>query len=54
VTRLADDLISRGFAVWNAEYRRLGEPGGGWPGIFLEVTADMARSDRRRFLRLAC
>ena len=31
---VAQDLASRGFAVWNLEYRRLGEPGGGWPGTF--------------------
>ena len=24
-------------AVWNVEYRRLGEPGGGWPGTFQDV-----------------
>jgi acetyl esterase/lipase len=29
---LALDLVSRGFAVWNIGYRRVGEPGGGWPG----------------------
>lgn len=34
---LARDLAGRGFAVWNVEYRRLGNPGGGWPGTFLDV-----------------
>src|SRR5215207_4271510 len=24
-------------AVWNVEYRRLGDPGGGWPGTFQDV-----------------
>src|SRR3954469_21842065 len=24
-------------AVWNVEYRRLGDPDGGWPGTFLDV-----------------
>jgi acetyl esterase/lipase len=24
-------------AVWNVEYRRMGLPGGGWPGTFLDV-----------------
>ena len=33
----ADDLRRRGFAVWNIEYRRLGEPGGGYPGTFEDV-----------------
>ncbi|MFF3559358.1 alpha/beta hydrolase family protein [Streptomyces sp. NPDC002574] len=38
-TPLAEDLVSRGFAVWNIEYRRIGEPGGGWPGTFDDVAA---------------
>ncbi|HTA65278.1 MAG TPA: alpha/beta hydrolase [Xanthomonadaceae bacterium] len=36
---IAQDLAVRGFAVWNLEYRRLGEPGGGWPGTFEDVAA---------------
>jgi acetyl esterase/lipase len=24
-------------AVWNVEYRRMGQPGGGWPGTFVDV-----------------
>lgn len=35
----ADDLRARGFAVWNIEYRRLGEAGGGYPGTFLDAGA---------------
>jgi acetyl esterase/lipase len=33
------DAITRdlGIATWNIEYRRLGEPGGGWPGTFLDA-----------------
>jgi acetyl esterase/lipase len=34
---LAEDLRRRGVAVWNVEYRRLGEPGGGYPGTFDDV-----------------
>ncbi|HUL18334.1 MAG TPA: alpha/beta hydrolase [Steroidobacteraceae bacterium] len=34
---VAQDLRNRGFAVWNLEYRRLGAPGGGWPGTFDDV-----------------
>jgi acetyl esterase/lipase len=30
-------LTSRGFATWNLEYRRVGNPGGGWPGTFEDV-----------------
>jgi len=26
-----------GIATWNIEYRRLGNPGGGWPGTFEDV-----------------
>jgi acetyl esterase/lipase len=33
---LAADLVRRGWAVWNIEYRRLGE-GGGWPATFDDV-----------------
>ncbi len=35
---LAGDLARRGWAVWNIEYRRLGE-GGGWPATFEDVGA---------------
>ncbi len=31
------DLTKRGIATWNIEYRRLGDPGGGWPGTFCDV-----------------
>ncbi len=34
---LADDLVRRGFAAVNVEYRRLGEDGGGWPGTCEDV-----------------
>lgn len=36
---LATDLIGRGFAVWNIEYRRVGQPGGGYPGTLTDVGA---------------
>ena len=28
-----------GYAVWSLEYRRVGNPGGGWPGTFLDVAS---------------
>jgi acetyl esterase/lipase len=31
-------LTSAGIATWNIEYRRLGNPGGGWPGTFDDVS----------------
>ncbi|EWM11357.1 antibiotic biosynthesis monooxygenase [Kutzneria sp. 744] len=43
LTPLADDLRQAGFAVWNIEYRRLGEEGGGWPGTFEDVEAAIDR-----------
>ena len=37
---LAGDLVRRGFAVWNIDYRRVGRgQGGGWPATFLDVAA---------------
>jgi acetyl esterase/lipase len=35
---LARDLLAQGFAVWNIEYRRVGN-GGGWPATFSDVAA---------------
>jgi acetyl esterase/lipase len=34
---MADALKSEGIATWNIEYRRLGEPGSGWPGTYLDI-----------------
>lgn len=36
---MADALKAAGIATWNVEYRRLGQPGGGWPGTYLDVGA---------------
>jgi len=30
-------LTAKGLATWNIEYRRVGNPGGGWPGTFEDV-----------------
>ncbi|WP_157984168.1 alpha/beta hydrolase [Pseudidiomarina planktonica] len=35
----ATALRDQGFAVWNIEYRRAGEPGGGWPGSLNDIHA---------------
>jgi acetyl esterase/lipase len=32
-------LTQHGIAVWSAEYRRVGDPNGGWPGTFLDAAA---------------
>lgn len=34
---LGDALKAEGVATWNIEYRRLYEPGSGWPGTYLDV-----------------
>lgn len=35
---MADGLRRRGWAVWNIEYRGVDEPGGGYPGTYLDVS----------------
>lgn len=40
---LAGQLARDGFAVWVPEYRRVGEPGGGWPGTSADVERALAR-----------
>lgn len=32
-------LTSQGAITWNLEYRRVGDPGGGWPGTFQDIVA---------------
>lgn len=39
---LAADLAGRGYPVAQVEYRRTGQPGGGWPGTFDDVAAAVA------------
>ncbi|THJ68810.1 alpha/beta hydrolase [Arthrobacter echini] len=39
---LAQDLVRRGYACWNLEYRRAGN-GGGWPATFDDVAAGIDR-----------
>ena len=36
---LCVDLAAHGIATWNVEYRRIGDPGGGWPAAFDDVRA---------------
>jgi acetyl esterase/lipase len=36
---VCEALTKEGLATWNVEYRRLGDPGGGWPNTFLDVGA---------------
>ena len=39
---LATALTDAGYAVWNIEYRRLGDEGGGWPGSLDDIRAALA------------
>lgn len=36
---LSQDLVDAGWAVWNVEYRRTGDDGGGWPQTLEDVEA---------------
>ncbi|WP_329640190.1 alpha/beta hydrolase [Phenylobacterium sp.] len=44
---IAADLAGRGYAVWNVEYRKLGEAGAGYPGTFQDVATaiDLLRAE---------
>jgi len=44
-------LAERGVAVWTLEYRRIGNPGGGWPGTFEDAAngVDFLRDLAERF-----
>ena len=46
-----NDLRRRGIAVWNIEYRRVGEPGGGYPGTYRDVAAalDLLKTSAPRY-----
>lgn len=46
IGHLAAALTAGGIATWSLEYRRLGQPGGGYPGTFLDV------ADATDFLRI--
>jgi acetyl esterase/lipase len=39
IGHLAAALTAAGVATWSIEYRRIGNPGGGWPGTFADVAA---------------
>jgi acetyl esterase/lipase len=51
LNQAADALRARGYAVWNIEYRRVGETGGGYPGTFLDVAhaADFVRELAKKY-----
>jgi acetyl esterase/lipase len=37
--KLADAFPQEGIATWSLEYRRIGDPGGAWPGTFDDIEA---------------
>ena len=39
IRSLAAAIAAEGITVWNLEYRRVGNPGGGWPGSFDDIAA---------------
>jgi acetyl esterase/lipase len=47
----AEALRQSGLAVWNIEYRGVDEPGGGYPGTFLDVAhaADVLRDNAAKY-----
>ena len=47
---MANALSEAGIATWNIEYRRIDQPGGGWPGTFQDVgaAADFLRTIAER------
>ena len=42
IGHLCAALTALGFVTWSIEYRRVGDPGGGWPGTFHDVAAGAA------------
>ena len=39
IRKLAAAFANEGIATWTLEYRRVGDPGGGWPGTFDDIAA---------------
>lgn len=48
---LSAALTLAGIATWSLEYRRVGNPGGGWPGTFLDAAmgADFVRELAKKY-----
>ncbi len=54
VAPAAAALAKEGFATWTIEYRRVGDPGGGWPGTFDDISraVDHVRALALQFPRI--
>jgi acetyl esterase/lipase len=48
IGHLCEALTREGVATWSLEYRRIGNPGGGWPGTFDDVKAGAGHLKRIR------
>lgn len=44
--KLAAAFPTEGIATWSLEYRRIGDPGGAWPGTFDDIEAGYAHLSR--------
>ena len=42
----AADARANGYATWNIEYRRVGDPGGGYPGTLDDIATAIGRARR--------
>ena len=51
VERVAQSLTKKGWASWNMSHRQAVDPGGGWPGTFLDIAAgiDSLRSEEAEY-----
>lgn len=43
---MATALSQAGYPVWSLEYRRTGDPGGGWPGSFEDIKGALQSIDK--------
>src|ERR1700737_5611771 len=46
VGNLCEALTRQGLATWSLEYRRIGNPGGGWPGTLDDVRMGAAHLEK--------
>jgi len=46
VEHLCEAVTRQGLATWSLEYRRIGNPGGGWPGTFDDVRTGAAHLEK--------
>ena len=46
VGHLCEAVTRQGLATWNLEYRRIGNPGGGWPGTLDDVRTGAAHLEK--------